>query len=60
MKLRKLYWIIGRKSQSVFNAVGGRSKALLMKLEWGQQLLLLVTQRKLENITLGFVWMRGS
>jgi hypothetical protein len=42
-----------------FNVVGGWSKALLMKLEWGQQLLL-VMQQKVENVTLVFVWVRAS
>ena len=55
----KLVSSISAQGASVLSAVDGRSKALLMKLEWGQQLLL-VMQRIVYNFTLGFICVRGS
>jgi hypothetical protein len=56
--LQGLISSISAQGASVLDAVGGRSKALLMKLERGQQLPL-VMQQKVENVTLVFVWVRG-
>jgi hypothetical protein len=47
---------VSAQGASVLNAVVGR----LMKLDWGLQLLLLVMQQEVENVMLGFVWVRGN
>jgi hypothetical protein len=54
--LENLLSSISAEGARVLNAADGRSKALLMKLEWGQQLLLLVMQQKVKNFALVFVW----
>lgn len=60
MALENLVSSVSARGARVLNAADGKSLALLMKLEWGQQLLLLVMQQKVENVTLVFVWVRGS